>query len=121
MNSSDFNKLTEACCEEIRETLSQKGQDYSGDLDRLQNFKDASDMTGLTPEACLFGFVVKHIVALQDYIRNVDDPVACPSEAQLVEKTGDIAVYLLPLLRGLLIDRGLMPGYAERIGITNED
>jgi len=114
MNSIDFGKLTEACCEEMRETLSSKGQEYSGDLDRLQNFKDAANMTGLEPEMCLFGFVVKHIVALQDYIRKVDGDNP-PTEAQLLEKTGDIAVYLMPLLRGLLIDRGLLPKYTPRV------
>ena len=116
MNNENFNKLTEACCTEIRETLSQKGADYAGLTDRLQNFKDASAMTGLSQEQCLFGFVVKHIVAIQDYIGRLDD-MNPPSEAQLLEKLGDIICYMV-LLKGLLADRGIIPEYAERVGIT---
>ena len=118
MSPEDFNKLTEACCEEIRETLSIKAGQYAGDFDRLQNFKNAADMTGFTPEQCLFGFVVKHIISLQDYVRKVGDDN--PSEEQLLEKTGDVAIYLLPLLRGLFVDRKLLPKYSARIGIKNE-
>jgi len=118
MNNNDFGKLVESCLEEIRETLSIKAQDYAGDTDRLQNFYDASAMTGLEPGQCLFGFVVKHIVTLQDYVRKLqEDEKFQPTEEQWLEKTGDIAVYLMPLLRGLLIDRGLLPEYAKRIGI----
>jgi len=118
MTNENFNKLTEACLEEIRETLSMKAGDYAGEIDRLQNFKDAEDMTGANAEYCLWMFVTKHLVALQDYILNIG---AIPrTEEQLLEKTGDIAVYLMPLLRGLLIDRGLLTEYAKRIGVKNE-
>lgn len=118
MNNNNFSKLVEACCEEIRETLSKKATDYAGDFNRLQNFVDASSMTGLTPESCLWGFVVKHIVALQDYILRIDDTNP-PSEEQLLEKVGDIICYMV-LLRGLLADRGLLHEYTKRIGISND-
>ena len=115
MNATDFDKLVGACCEEIRETLSMKGQDYAGLTDRLQNFKDASAMNGPPAPYCLWGMVTKHIIALKEYIKLYDIGGMHPvSEKEWLEKMGDIMCYLV-LLRGLLVDEGQLPKYASRV------
>jgi len=103
MTNEEFNYLVEDAIEDIRQTLSKKGEEYAYG-DRLSNFKQAAEFLGCTPEQALWGFVTKHIVALGDFIREFPDkPI---SKKQWLEKTGDIRCYTI-LLEGLLWERGV--------------
>ena len=55
-----------AACEDI---LLRKGADYSGQGDRLQNFKDVAVACGVDPLQAWFIFFYKHVSALATYVR----------------------------------------------------
>jgi hypothetical protein len=101
MNNTDFTKLVDDFCEEIKANLITKGGEYSPLTDRLQNFKDAAKFLGETNEMALLGFVTKHIIALKDFIVFYRPT----TKEQWKEKTVDICCYMF-LLRALLTDRG---------------
>jgi hypothetical protein len=101
MTTNDFNKLVDEVCAEIQQTLKTKANQYASCDDRLSNFKDASKFLGCNDEQALWGFVTKHIIALNDFI-TLD---LSQSKEQWLEKTGDVICYMI-LLRGLLQDGG---------------
>ena len=82
--------------------LGAKGKEYARG-DRLSNFKKAAILMGCTPERALFGFVSKHIVALSDFVGDLEKGHVQALE-QWDEKLGDIIVYMI-LLEALVIER----------------
>lgn len=51
----------------------QKGHDYTrgkGDLDRLDNFKEAASGAGVTPYQALWVYLYKHIAAVTTFVKN---------------------------------------------------
>lgn len=101
MIEKDFNNLVDGVCEELKSTLKTKADQYAHTDDRLANFKAISHLLGVSYKEALWGLVVKHIVALNDFIVYGLDP----GTDQWLEKTGDIICYMI-LLRGILIDGG---------------
>lgn len=87
-----------------------KGTEYAKamDKDQLANFKKAAALRNTTPEDILFGYVTKHIVALDDFIKEMSDVAnhAPRPIEQWDEKIFDIILYML-LMRGLLEERKL--------------
>jgi hypothetical protein len=82
--------------------LEARERDYSGGGDRLQNFKEAAALLGCEPEQALLGFMVKHVIALTKYIRELGRVEAPPQQWE--EKINDIHNYLY-LLTALLKER----------------
>lgn len=82
--------------------LGSKADEYARG-DRLSNFKKAAQLMNCTPEKALFGFVAKHIVALSDFVNDLDSGVNQTPE-RWTEKTGDIINYMI-LLEALIIER----------------
>jgi len=82
--------------------LGSKADEYARG-DRLSNFKKAAQLMNCTPEKALFGFVAKHIVALSDFVNDLDSGVNQTPE-KWVEKIGDIINYMI-LLEALVIER----------------
>jgi len=87
----------------IEKTAGSKAKEYAHDGDRLSNFKQAANLLHCTPEKALMGFVTKHIVALYDFLNELEQGKNQDIE-QWLEKTNDIIVYMI-LLEGLLIER----------------
>ncbi len=87
----------------IEKTLGSKADEYARAGDRLSNFKKAAQLMNCTPEKALFGFVAKHMVALSDFVNDLDNGVNQTPE-RWVEKTGDIINYMV-LLEALVIER----------------
>jgi hypothetical protein len=83
-------------------TLGKKADEYAHG-DRLSNFKKAAGLLGTTPEAALFGFVAKHIIALSDFVADLSEGKNQSLE-RWTEKTGDIICYMI-LLEALVIER----------------
>jgi len=77
---------------------------YSREGDRLHNFKKAAALESRLPEQALAGMMAKQIVALYDYLRDIDRGKAATREAW-IEKITDSINYLY-LLRALLEDTG---------------
>ena len=94
-----FDTVLQERLRKIQETLIEKAKQYQRNDDRYHNFRKAAALTGKTPEQCLWGFALKHIVALDDYINDLPDK-RMPQE-QWDEKIGDIINYLI-LLEGLV-------------------
>lgn len=73
-------------------TLTAKADEYARG-DRLSNFKQIAALSGCTQEKALSGLVAKHIVALYDFINDLDKGVNQPY-ARWDEKIGDIIAYM---------------------------
>lgn len=102
MDTKEFNEVLERRITTLRSTLQSKGEEYTVANDRLQNFKDAAAFLHISPEQALWGFVTKHIVALNDFL-------SCPgtmTRKEFEDKAGDIIAYMV-LLDGLITERGL--------------
>jgi hypothetical protein len=87
---------------ETERVLGAKADEYARG-DRLSNFKKAADLLGCTPERALLGFAMKHIVALADFVADLEAGKNQPM-SRWTEKTGDIINYMI-LLEALLVDR----------------
>ena len=104
MDHKEFNEVLAKRIADLHETLSIKSAEYSSNSDKLENFKDAAAMTGETPEKAQWGMVVKHIIALQKFIYQVEENQV--SYKQWNEKIGDIICYAV-LLDALIQERGI--------------
>lgn len=99
MKAEDFNKIVEDQVEHIRQVLVKKADEYNLEADRLGFFKRAATFAQTTPEKALYGFLLKHLVSLNDMVVSGDKY----SKELWLEKITDIENYLI-LLLGLLED-----------------
>lgn len=103
MTGKEFDELLNLRLLKIKDVLSSKGAEYSIDKDRLHNFKRAAAIRGCTPAQALEGMWVKHLVSVQDLIREN----AAGNHAVVLrlrdEKIGDAINYLI-LLEAILLD-----------------
>ena len=102
MNNVVFNAIVANRCAEINNILGRKAEEYARG-DRLSNFKKAARLFNCTPEKALRGFVGKHIIALIDYIDDIDKGVV-QTQDMWDEKIGDIINYMI-LLEALVTER----------------
>lgn len=109
MTAEVFNELVERKLSETRNQLIRKGAEYAKGADRLSNFKAAGMLLGEPPEKVLFGFVIKHFVALRDFIYDGGSEVTIEAWA---EKTGDVRNYMI-LLDALVEERLAEPTLAS--------
>jgi len=105
MNQEQFDQLLKNRLYTTRNTLSSKGEEYARG-DRLSNFKKIASMTGVTPERALWQLVSKHIVALGDFINDLDNGTTQPTD-RWDEKYGDVVAYMC-LLEALVVERSSM-------------
>ena len=105
MNTTDFKKLCEKRLNKVAQTLTEKASEYSRG-DRLSNFKRLANLQRSTPEKVCLGLVGKHIVALYDFVNDIDKSVF-QSEERWNEKIGDIMAYML-LLEALIKERRML-------------
>lgn len=101
METEQFNELLRARCQTTIATLMQKADEYAYG-DRLSNFKKIAAFRSVQPEEALMGLVVKHIVALDDFIQEL--PTKCQPKERWLEKLGDIIAYMI-LLEALIEER----------------
>ena len=102
MNQETLTRIIDARISKIRSTLKAKQGQYAREDDRLHNFKKIAGFRGVEPEEALMGLVVKHIVALDDFINDLPGQVM--SMSQWDEKIGDIINYMI-LLEALIQER----------------
>jgi len=82
-----------------------KSSIYAEKEDRLSNFYRAGDLNKEEPEKALWGMASKHVIALADFINDLNNGVIKPRE-EWEEKITDIINYLV-LLKALLEERGI--------------
>lgn len=102
MNSEQFNKIIRYRIDKIQSVLTAKADEYARG-DRLSNFKQIAKLMNTTPEKVLGGLVAKHIVALYDFIDDLDRNLL-QDYSRWDEKIGDIINYMV-LLDALIEDR----------------
>jgi len=88
-------------------TILSKKKGYGTDEDRLSNFKRAGELQKVKSTTALMGMLAKHTVALNDYMVDYESNKVTSAE-DLDEKITDSINYLL-LLKGLLVEAGLLP------------
>ncbi len=102
MNTPDFNQLVKNWTEQTKKTLLTKADEYARG-DRLSNFKKISHLNGCTHEKALMILVSKHIIALTDFVNDLDGGLVQNYE-RWNEKIGDIQAYMI-LLDALVRER----------------
>ena len=98
-----INSIKHITFSEVERLLERKGDEYSTQENRLENFLLAARSENITPEQALWNFMLKHVLSLKKFINEVDegkrqDPMTW------VEKTNDITTYLV-LLRAMVYKR----------------
>lgn len=97
-----FDDIVLTRTNKIKETLSNKAKEYASNENRFHNFDTAAKMNKTTPERELWNFMTKHLVSVQDMVK---DPEKVTT-AMVNEKIGDVINYLI-LLEGLF-DRRML-------------
>ena len=86
----EFEDIVDNTLDEIQDTLIVKAKEYIRNEDPLHNFRMGSNMTGGSKEKVMWGFMVKHLVSLQDLINEES------KDLELIEeKIGDLLCYLV--------------------------
>ncbi len=70
MTPKDFETLVTRRLNHCQKLLTEKGEEYSRNGDRLWNFHSAAATKGTTPEDALMGMLVKHWVSIMDMVSN---------------------------------------------------
>ena len=111
METIEFDGIVRDRLKSTEQTLIKKAGEYARG-DRLSNFKQIAALLGVTPEQALIGLVSKHIVAVVDFIKDIDRGVIQPYE-QWDEKIGDINAYMI-LLDAMIQERILITSDIEK-------
>ncbi len=90
-----YNELVQETFAEIVRLGVQKGGEYAGDTDRLNNFRRNAANWGLTMEQCWGVYAGKHWDAIQQYIRDRAAGVDRVRTEPLSGRVDDMIVYLL--------------------------
>ena len=72
MKTEEFNQIVEGQIEKIKSVLIKKADEYNLEEDRLGFFKRAGTFAQTTPEKALYGFLLKHLVSLNDMVVSGD-------------------------------------------------
>lgn len=103
MKNEQFNEIVKSTFNRLAELSSTKGHEYSGDYDRLLNFKRNGAALALPATTIWAVYAAKHWDAV---MQNIQDRQV-GKERQLSEpiegRIDDLLLYLL-LLKGLLVD-----------------
>lgn len=105
MTPEQFNKLIfEPTVEKMAELGRVKGGEYSGDADRLANFKRNAEALGLDPLQVWAVYAAKHWDSLMTFIKDLQTKTDRPRSEAIEGRADDLLVYLM-LFKGLLQDR----------------
>jgi len=103
MKTQRFEEVVKKQLKDCEKTLVVKGKEYVRNNDRFHNFNVGAMMTGKLREEVLYGFMLKHIISIQDITNDIKSG-KLPSIEVLDEKFGDVINYLL-LKKASIIDR----------------
>lgn len=100
MTTEEFEIILQNRISKIQSVLGNKAKEYALNGDRLHNFKIAGMMNNESPEKALWGMATKHLVSVQDIVK---DRINI-NEYLVDEKCGDLINYII-LLEALLIEK----------------
>lgn len=89
----------------LRELATLKGGEYSGDIDRLANFRHAASEQGLPPETIWRIYAGKHWDAIGTYCKDLLEGRERQRSESISGRADDLIVYLL-LFKAMLEERG---------------
>ena len=90
----DFETAVKSTLDNIKELLIVKGKEYRRNGNPYHNFERGSEISGNSREEVLQGFVLKHLISVED-LRNDSKKGLYPSIEKIEEKYNDILVYFL--------------------------
>lgn len=101
-----FNELIASTVQQIQSLSTLKGGEYSGDSDRLANFRRNADAFGTSMELVWAVYAFKHIDAIRQYINDLQSNKTRPRLESLAGRADDIIVYMI-LFKAMLIEAGV--------------
>jgi len=89
-----FEAVVSETLEDIQNLLIEKGKEYRRNNNPFHNFNRGAKLTGKSTEEVLQGFLLKHLISVED-IRNDTKIGVFPKIEKIHEKYNDILVYFL--------------------------
>jgi hypothetical protein len=102
-----FDNLISTTLDALEKLIVQKGGEYSGDFDRLANFRRNAMDCGLLQEQIWRVYAAKHWDAIGQYIRDLGTNTTRPRSEPISGRVDDLLVYLL-LFKAMLDERGAL-------------
>lgn len=99
-----YNDMIEETFDKVRELGRVKGSEYSGDTDRLDNFRRNGANWGVPMEVCWGIYAGKHWDAVAQYIRDLKSGTTRPRSESISGRADDLIVYLL-LFKAMVEER----------------
>lgn len=103
-DQNTYDKLVAETWETITELGKKKGGEYSGDHDRLANFKRNGERLNLPMEVIWAVYFMKHIDAIMQYVQDLHTSKHRERTEPISGRVDDAIVYLL-LFKAMLIER----------------
>lgn len=100
-----FSKMVKETFDEVEKLINLKGAEYSGDTDRLKNFRRNGTDLDLPMEVIWRVYVAKHWDAVGQYIRDLNSNKTRVRLEPISGRVTDLIVYLL-LFKAMLYERG---------------
>ena len=100
VNQETIEEHMDAVFRRVQGLLSTKGQEYSNNENRLENFLETARMEDITPEVALWNYMLKHIISVRKFVMESGGGITRPL-GQWDEKISDIETYLI-LLRAMV-------------------
>jgi hypothetical protein len=94
---SNFDLTINNRLDYVKGLLLVKAKEYVRNNNRFHSFDRGSALTGECREKVLWGFLLKHIISIQDMINDINETGDLPSKELVSEKAGDAISYLLLL------------------------
>lgn len=102
---AQYKKLVENTIDKITSLSKIKGGEYSGDDDRLANFRRNALALGVSPETCLMVYAGKHWDSIQQFVKDMNQGKERTRSEPLSGRADDLIVYLI-LFKAMLEERG---------------
>ncbi len=109
-SNQQWDKLCEETFAQIRALAKSKGGEYSGDEDRLANFRKNGASLGLLMETVWGVYAGKHWDAIQTYIKDSQQGRARTRSEPIEGRVDDLLVYLL-LFKAMLLEHNAFAGW----------
>jgi|TARA_R100000501_G_C2626284_1_gene119968 hypothetical protein len=92
VDNENLNKIVERRINKVKALLSQKGNEYATEEDKLHNFKVVADINKVTPKQALWGMASKHLYSVMKIVSEKHTSLSMADE-----KIGDLINYLILL------------------------
>lgn len=93
MNLSESTSIFTETIKSMEKLLILKGSEYSGEEDRLANFKRGASLVGITPLQCAFVYASKHYDAIATYVRDEARGETRPRSESIEGRLDDLMNY----------------------------